>query len=97
MFDFHMHSRVSFDGQDTGRNMALAARNGGLREICFTDHYDFNDVYKDKRDLFTIEQYRTAYDSIVSPKVKIRRGVEFGLTHWNRKELQDLLPFYQWH
>ena len=25
MFDFHMHSRVSFDGHDTGRAMAQAA------------------------------------------------------------------------
>ena len=80
MFDYHLHSKVSFDSSCAPADIVMAAEKAGLKEICFTDHYDFNDVYKDKRDLFTIEQYRTAYDSIVSPKVKIRRGVEFGLT-----------------
>ena len=47
MFDFHMHSRVSFDGHDTGRAMAQAALDAGLKEICFTDHVD----YGIKRDL----------------------------------------------
>ena len=38
MFDYHMHSRVSFDGHDSGQAMVLAAERAGLREICFTDH-----------------------------------------------------------
>ena len=38
MFDFHIHSRVSFDGHDTGRALAQAAQDDGLKEICFTDH-----------------------------------------------------------
>ena len=42
MFDFHMHSRVSFDGHDTGRAMAQAALDAGLKEICFTDHLDYD-------------------------------------------------------
>ena len=36
MFDFHIHSRVSFDGHDTGRALAQAALDAGLKEICFT-------------------------------------------------------------
>ena len=42
MFDFHMHSRVSFDGHDTGLDLALAAKARGLKEICFTDHMDYD-------------------------------------------------------
>lgn len=38
MFDVHMHSRVFFDGRDTGLNMARAAAATGLKETCFTDH-----------------------------------------------------------
>ena len=41
MFDYHMHSRVSFDGHDTGEAMAKAALANGLKEICFTDHTDY--------------------------------------------------------
>ena len=40
MFDYHMHSRVSFDGHDTGAALVQAAEKAGLREICFTDHMD---------------------------------------------------------
>ena len=42
MFDFHMHTHVSFDGRDTAVNMANAALKAGLREICFTDHMDYD-------------------------------------------------------
>ena len=40
MFDYHMHSRVSFDGKSDALDMALAAKERGLKEICFTDHID---------------------------------------------------------
>lgn len=94
MFDFHLHSRVSFDSVCPPEEMVTAAEKAGLREICFTDHYDFNDVDKEKRDLFTVDDYRAAYDRLSSPEVKIRRGVEFGLTPWNQKELKDLSGLY---
>lgn len=94
MFDYHLHSKVSVDSVCDPADIVKAAEKAGLTEICFTDHYDFNDVYKDKRDLFTIEAYRAAYDLLTSSKVKIRRGVEFGLTTWNQGELRDLLHSY---
>ena len=40
MFDFHMHSTVSFDAKDTAKDMVAAAERKGLAEICFTDHID---------------------------------------------------------
>ena len=46
MFDFHMHTRVSFDGHDTGEAMAKAALAAGLKEICFTDHLDYDPLEK---------------------------------------------------
>ena len=33
MFDYHMHSRVSFDGHDTGAALVQAAEKAGLREL----------------------------------------------------------------
>ncbi len=94
MFDYHLHSRISFDSTCTPENIVKAAEKTGLLEICFTDHYDFNDLFREKRDLFTIEEYRSAYDRLTSEKVKIRRGVEFGLTPWNQNELSNLLDSY---
>ena len=42
MFDYHMHTVVSFDGHDRGLQMAQAAKAAGLKEICFTDHLDWD-------------------------------------------------------
>lgn len=80
MFDFHMHSRVSFDGHDTGEELARAAKNAGLKEICFTDHLDYDPLAQKQIMLFTQEDYRKEYDGLEIPGLKIRRGVEFGMT-----------------
>ena len=94
MFDYHMHSSVSFDSKCPPEDIVLAAENAGLKEICFTDHYDYNDVHREKCDMFTMEQYRAGYDGLHSDRVTIRHGVEFGLTPWNRAEFRALLDLY---
>ncbi len=94
MFDYHLHSKVSFDSVCAPEDIVKAAENAGLKEICFTDHYDFNDVFKDKCDLFTVEDYRNAYDTLHSEKLIVRHGVEFGLTTWNQNELCELSDTY---
>ena len=90
MFDYHLHTKVSFDSKEEPENILAAAVARGLREICFTDHYDYNDDPKGKHDLFTLAEYSAAYDSLSSDRILIRRGVEFGLTPWNRAELSAL-------
>lgn len=94
MYDYHMHSHVSFDTESAPADMLRAAEKAGLREICFTDHYDFNDINRSETNLFTIEEYKNAYGSLSSERVKIRRGVEFGLTPWNQGEMKALLSSY---
>ncbi len=94
MFDYHLHSSVSFDTECAASEMISAAEKAGLKEICFTDHYDFNDDIEKQHNIFDIEQYRKAYDNLSSRSVTIRHGVEFGLTHWNEKELDELLLQY---
>ncbi len=88
MYDYHMHTRVSFDGHDTGLAMALAARERGLKEICFTDHID----YTPEMDMvFDTAVYNAEYDALEVPGLLIRRGMEFGLTPDNCAQLkQDL-------
>ena len=94
MFDYHLHSRISFDSQCPPQDIVCAAERQGLKEICFTDHYDFNDIPEKQHDLFEINEYRAEYDNLHSDITKIRRGVEFGLTHWNKEELRALLNSY---
>ena len=88
MFDFHMHTLVSFDGHDTGEAMAAAAARRGLKEICFTDHLDYDPLGKMGVLAFDTEVYNAAYDRLEVPGLIIRRGMEFGMTDDNREQFQ---------
>lgn len=94
MFDFHMHSCLSFDSKATPAAMAQAAMENGIQEICFTDHYDQKSDPDLPANLFTIEQYRQVYDGLSVPGIRIRHGVEFGLTRWNDPHLKALAAAY---
>ena len=83
MYDFHMHSRVSFDGHDTGEAMARAALKAGLEEICFTDHVDYDPSGSIGDMAFDTARYNAEYDALELPGLKIRRGMEFGMTREN--------------
>ena len=89
MFDFHMHSRVSFDGHDTGMDMAMAARSAGLKEICFTDHLDYDPLGQMGRLDFDTDAYNQEYDRLEIPGLKIRRGMEFGMDVHNAAQFQE--------
>ena len=96
MFDFHMHTRVSFDGKETGLAMAQAAVAAGLTEICFTDHMDYDPLGKMGNLAFDIDTYNAEYDNLTLPGLKIRRGMEFGMTVDNREQFRkdlQLRPF----
>ena len=91
MYDFHMHSRVSFDGHDTGTDLAKAALKAGLKEICFTDHLDYDPLGKMGNMAFSTEEYSEEYDHLALPGLTIRRGMEFGLARDNQEQFrQDL-------
>lgn len=90
MFDFHMHSTVSYDGHNTGHEMALAAKAAGMQEICFTDHLDYDPRGLVKMD-FDTKAYNEAYDNLEVSGLTIRRGAEFGMLRDNAETLrQDL-------
>ncbi len=88
MFDYHMHSRVSFDGHDTGLALAKAALDRGLKEICFTDHLDYDPLGKMGKLDFDTDAYAAEYDRLELPGLKIRRGCEFGMDIHNTTLLQ---------
>jgi histidinol-phosphatase (PHP family) len=71
--------------------MILAAEKAGLLEICFTDHYDSVKGKTVDEVAFRLEDYAAAYDSLESAVVKIKRGVEMGLTDFNVAEVSDVL------
>lgn len=88
MYDYHIHSRVSFDGCDTGLSMAQAALDAGLEEICFTDHVDYDPFGTMGIMAFDTAEYNAEYDTLEVPGLKIRRGMEFGMTRGNREQFR---------
>ncbi|MBR2353542.1 MAG: histidinol-phosphatase HisJ family protein [Clostridia bacterium] len=90
MYDFHLHTTVSFDGISDAAAMAEVASCRGLREICFTDHADF--LYeKGETQLYDLREYAHAYDHLEIPGLVIRRGTELGLTVWSVEESKKFL------
>lgn len=96
MFDFHMHTHVSFDGRDTAVNMANAALKAGLREICFTDHMDYDPGDPNRKLHFEITQYNKEYDGLEMPGLTIRRGFEFGMLPDNREQFLKNVKLRDW-
>ncbi len=89
MFDYHMHTVVSFDGNCRGIEMANAAVKAGLKEICFTDHLDYDPLGKMGVMAFDTAVYNQEYDNLEVPGLLIRRGMEFGMTVDNRAQFKE--------
>ena len=88
MFDFHMHTDVSYDGKATASQMLKAAEIAGLRAICFTDHLDYDPLNKEHIMTFDTAAYNAAYNDISHPYIKVCRGMEFGMLPDNAQTLK---------
>ena len=89
MFDYHMHTTVSYDGHGLPQEMADAAVAAGLKEICFTDHLDYDPLGKMGVLAFDTEVYNAEYDHLEVPGLTIRRGMEFGMDMGNREQFRE--------
>lgn len=92
MFDYHMHSRVSVDSTAEPEEMLKTAVAKGLKEVCFTDHLDYDPLAAADKYVFDTEDYNATYDALDIPGLKIRKGMEFGMLPDNsdtmKKDLQ---------
>ncbi len=82
MFDYHIHSDFSADCSTPMEKTIEKAIEDGLKEICFTDHIDYD--YPDPTitfdlDLPAYEQKITDMQSLYSDRITIKKGVEIGV------------------
>lgn len=87
MFDYHLHSSVSYDAKATAAEIVEAARRAGLKDICFTDHTDYAHSTPHDQIAYKVADYNRAYDGLSDPEIAIHFGVEMGLTPWNQAEI----------
>ncbi|RDY23378.1 histidinol-phosphatase HisJ family protein [Romboutsia maritimum] len=80
-YDYHMHSNFSGDSKTTMEDMVKKSIDLGLKEICFTDHvdYDIKDSIYEKinydKYFQNIEFLKNKYNN----KISIKKGIELGL------------------
>jgi histidinol-phosphatase (PHP family) len=94
MFDYHMHSDFSADCDTPMENTIEKAIELGLKEICFTDHIDYD--YPDKDWVFEFDM--SAYDRKIravqekyADRITIKKGVEIGLQPHLLKRYEKLV------
>ena len=94
MFDYHLHSNISWDTPTPAQELVNAAKAAGLREICFTDHQDYACYPNQEEYLLSMDRYKQVYGDLSDPDIVIRKGVEIGLTDWNVKAVDSFLGSY---
>lgn len=94
MFDFHLHTSLSFDCDEKAQNIINAAKKNGIKELCFTEHYDLHNDREVQNEIFDLDDYKTKLGSLEQNGIIIRRGVELGLTEWNMQKAKKLVNSY---
>lgn len=80
-YDYHMHSSFSADSTTPMEDMIKRSIELDLKEICFTDHIDYNIT---KKHISTID-YNDYFDKLnffqkkYNDRISIKKGVEIGL------------------
>jgi len=80
-YDYHMHSNFSNDSIASMEDMINKSIELGLREICFTDHMDF-DVDTDYGPIIDLNNYFKKLELLKNKykdKIIIKKGLELGL------------------
>lgn len=78
MFDYHLHSRFSHDSQEDPWAQVRRAEQLGLREICFTEHVEFDE--NRSTEAFDLAGYYNCLHRIrEQANITVRIGAEIGL------------------
>lgn len=93
MYDFHIHTKFSFDCSTEPRDYILLAIKKGMKEICFTDHTDLMHPWPLPSLSPDMKAYRKEIFALKEefPEIKIRFGIEAGLMQKNLKATLDII------
>ena len=101
--DTHMHSSFSGDSDAPLEDMIKQAIKLGLKEICFTEHMDYDFIYLENEpdDYFILDTaaYREKLFELkesYSDRIRVNFGVELGMQdhlHEKNREYAESYPF----
>ncbi|MFR6139754.1 MAG: histidinol-phosphatase HisJ family protein [Dorea longicatena] len=95
--DMHMHTWFSTDSEACPRDMADEAVRKGLKTICFTDHFDKDDLEWGEEGIFDVDAYFVEMQKLQEEyvgKVNIRIGIELGLRTYLKDYYEELTKKY---
>ncbi|MCD8205429.1 MAG: histidinol-phosphatase HisJ family protein [Clostridia bacterium] len=93
LVDVHLHSRFSFDSDETQSNYIKKAKKMGAGVLGFCEHFDYDAyLYGDDIGLCDLDTYFETIDSlrVRHPDIKILAGVEFGYSEKAEDKYIDL-------
>ena len=95
--DMHMHTWFSTDSEACPRDMADEAVRKGLKTICFTDHFDKDDLEWGEEGIFDVDAYFVEMQKLqeeYAGQLNIRIGIELGLRTYLKDYYEELTKKY---
>ena len=94
MFDYHLHSYFSADCSVPMEDMVVGAIEKGLKEICFTEHIDYD--YPDETIVFEfdLKEYEEKLQELQKKyegQIRIKKGIEIGVQPHLLKRYEQLI------
>lgn len=96
MKDCHVHTKISHDGISSIEEYISVAKDMGVDEITFTEHYDIYNGLKTNLKTLDVEYYQKEYlKNKDDAKLKTNFGIEIGLQPDITKQIKDMLEIYK--
>lgn len=86
--DYHLHSKYSFDGNQTIEQIIIKAISMELNEICLTEHISF-DPKDNNYNFFDFKDYENEIQRLsakYSGRINIKKGLEIGEYHLYKED-----------
>ena len=96
--DYHIHSRLSPDSDVPLEHMARAAAEGGLAELCVTDHCDLLSLQGQPVDRYDWPPALAQYEAVSAQyagRLKLKLGLELGMAHLNPAASREIVGLPQ--